>query len=147
MSLKNYLIIAIFFSFLQLRASLMMSIDELNQLDQIAPLEEIDIPKDNSINISDFSISSTNNILFLSAILYFSPSRWTVWVNDKTYTADDTEDATIKITKVQNHYIVFTLKNAANKSFKLRANQSLIVGEQNIIEGDARQKKSGSAQL
>ncbi len=121
----------------------MMSIDELNQLDQIAPLEEIDIPKDNSINISDFSISSTNNILFLSAILYFSPSRWTVWVNDKTYTADDTEDATIKITKVQNHYIVFTLKNAANKSFKLRANQSLIVGEQNIIEGDARQKKSG----
>lgn len=125
----------------------MMSIDELNQLDQIVPPEEVNVLQDASTDIFPFSVSLTNNVLFLSAILYFSPSRWTIWINDKTYTTDDTEDATIKITNVTNDYVVFILKNIPKKSIKLRANQSLIVAECSIVEGDARQGKSKSIQL
>ncbi len=136
---QKYLIITCFWS-LTLQASLMMSSDEVDLLNGIAPVEEeanylLEIPE-----TSNFSFSTIEEILFLSAILYLSPIRWTVWINERTYTADNKEDSTLKITKVTSHYIEFELKNATKKTIRLRSNQSLITIGHHTVDGDARQK-------
>lgn len=126
---------------LPLSASLMMPSDEINLLANIAPIEE----ENNSLfevpEIAAFPFSAIEEILFLSAVLYFSPTHWTVWINEKSYTADDIEDSTLKIIKVTNHYIEFELKDTIKKIIKLRSNQSLITIGYRIIDGDARQKQ------
>jgi len=134
------LIIASFFVLLSLKASLMMSLDEINLLNELAPIEDeaasfLEPPE---ILISPFMIEE---ILFLSAILYLSPTHWTVWINDRTYTADDTEDNTLKIIKTTNHYVEFELKDSHKKTLKLRSNQSLITIGHRIVDGDARQRQ------
>ncbi len=117
----------------------MMSADEVSILDSIAPVNEIglllDVPE-----ISNFNISAKDEVLFLSAILYFTSTHWTVWINDKTYTADDLEDDALKITKVTSDHIEFQHKDMTRKPIKLRANQSLLTVGHRIIDGDARQK-------
>jgi hypothetical protein len=80
------------------------------------------------------------DVLFLSAILYFTSTHWTVWINDKTYTADDLEDDALKITKVTNDHIEFQYKDMTRKPIRLRANQSLLTVGHRVIDGDARQK-------
>lgn len=117
----------------------MMSADEVNILHSIMPIEE---EVDNNINNPLFDLEHTEKILFLSAILYFSPSHWTVWINDRTYTADDTEDKILKIRKVTSQYILLQIKDKARKIIKLRANQSLLLPKRNIIDGDIRQESS-----
>lgn len=125
---------------MSLQASLMMSSEEVELLNAIAPAaEEANFLLDTS-EISTFSFSVVEEILFLSAILYLSSMRWTVWINERTYTADNKEDNTLKITKVTNHYIEFELKNTMKKTIRLRSNQSLITIGNNIVDGDARQK-------
>lgn len=118
----------------------MMSSEEVGVLDSIAPIAGLgslfDVPE-----IQNFNSSLTGDVLFLSAILYFTPSHWTVWINDKTYTADDTEDDGLKITKVTNHHIEFQLKDMAKRLTRLRANQSLVTVGHRIIDGDSRVKQ------
>ncbi len=117
-----------------------MSSEEVGVLDSIAPIAGLgslfDVPE-----IQNFNSSLTGDVLFLSAILYFTPSHWTVWINDKTYTADDTEDDGLKITKVTNHHIEFQLKDMAKRLTRLRANQSLVTVGHRIIDGDSRVKQ------
>ena len=134
------LIIVSFFLLFPIKASLMMSLDEVNLLNELAPIEDeatsfLETPE---ILTSCFTIEE---ILFLSAILYLSPTHWSVWINDRTYTADDMEDNTLKITKVTNHYVEFELKDSHKKTLKLRSNQSLITIGHRIVDGDARQKQ------
>lgn len=123
-----------------LNASLMLSPDEVFILDRIAPVDESlgsffdtpDLPNLNPVHHEE--------ILFLSAILYFTPTHWTVWINDKTYTTDDTEDGTIKIVKVTSNHVEIELKDFSKKPAKLRANQSLLTVGHRILDGDARIK-------
>lgn len=118
----------------------MMSPEEVGILNSLSPIEEslgsfFDPP-----NLQELPRAPIEEILFLSAILYFTPTHWTVWINDKTYTTDATEDDTLKITKVTNDYIEIELKDLSKKPIKLRANQSLITVGHRIIDGDARVK-------
>ena len=123
-----------------LSASLMMSSDEVNILNSIAPVEDfgsfLDPPE-----VSNLTPSAMEEILYLSAILYISQTHWTVWINEKTYTADDMEDNILKITKVTDKHIEFELKDMTKKITKLRSNQSLLTVGHRIIDGDARQKQ------
>ena len=118
----------------------MMSPDEVGILDRIAPLDEnfgsfFDTP-----DLPNLQPAQIEEILFLSAILYFTPTHWTVWINDKTYTTDDTEDGILKIVKVTSNHIEIELKDFSKKPTKLRANQSLVTVGRRIIDGDARVK-------
>ncbi len=118
----------------------MMSPDEVGILDRIAPLDEnfgsfFDTP-----DLPNLQPAHIEEILFLSAILYFTPTHWTVWINDKTYTTDDTEDGILKIVKVTSNHIEIELKDFSKKPTKLRANQSLVTVGRRIIDGDARVK-------
>jgi hypothetical protein len=122
-----------------LRASLMMSSDEVNILDSINPVEEIDSFFE-ATEIPKLTPSIIEDILFLSAILYINQSHWTVWINEKTYTAEDAENETLKITKVTNNNIEFELKDMTKKIIKLSVNKSLVVVGHRIIDGDARVK-------
>jgi hypothetical protein len=118
----------------------MMSPEEVGILNSLSPIDEslgsfFDAP-----SLQELPRAPIEEILFLSAILYFTPTHWTVWINDKTYTTDATEDNTLKITKVTNDYIEIEIKDLSKKPTKLRANQSLITVGHRIIDGDARVK-------
>lgn len=147
MLIKKYLSIILLFGISQLKASLMMSLDELSVIDNIISKSKEE--RENELSIESFSHppSSAEKILFLSAILYLSPSCWTVWINDRTYTADDKEDKELLIKKVENHYIVLDLKAPLQRSIKLRPNQSFILAQHRIVEGDARKKNPMPIQL
>ena len=84
----------------------MMSSEEVNTLDSINPVEEIDSFFE-AAEIPKLPPSIIEEVLFLSAILYINQSHWTVWINEKTYTAEDAENETLKITKVTNNHIEF----------------------------------------
>ena len=120
-------------------ASLMMSSEEVNTLDSINPVEEIDSFFEAS-EIPKLPPPIIEEVLFLSAILYINQSHWTVWINEKTYTAEDAENETLKITKVTNNHIEFELKDMTKKIIKLSVNKSLVAVGHHIIDGDARLK-------
>ena len=73
----------------------MMSSEEVSILDSIAPVDSLGSLLDVH-EIQNFSPTLLEEILFLSTILYFTPTHWTVWINEKTYTADDIEDDILK---------------------------------------------------
>ncbi len=85
--------------------SIMMTTEEVSILNSIAPsaeslLDEVEEPNDISL-----ATSLVPDIFFLSAILYFKPTHWTVWINDKIYTDDNDEDEFLKLTKVTQHIV------------------------------------------
>lgn len=123
-------------------ASLMMSPQELSALESIREKNTNKAMLNTTKGTSVLPVCTIDKVLFLSAILCLSPSHWTVWINDRTYTADNIEDDILIIRKVTSDYIIFDLKRAKINSTKLRINQSLILAEHNIIEGDAREKDS-----
>ena len=126
-------------------ASIMMTNDEVGTINSIAPDETLaGIIETN--NPDNLNIALMPDILFLSAILYFEPSQWTVWVNDKTYTANDADDDLLKISNVTKDSAELELNDCLKKSTKVRANQSLITSGRRVIDGDARIKPK-SAQL
>ncbi len=120
----------------------MMSQDEINILNNISSFDNLSSIDQTKLPITcdNLKVQPCEEILFLSAILYFSPTHWTIWINDKTYTADDVEDDSIKIIKVNNQQIELEIKNKNQNPIKLRANQSLVTLGYRIIDGDARQK-------
>jgi hypothetical protein len=118
-------------------ASLMLTPEEVSILQAIVPEDNGLLEVDEVTNLNPCVLPE---ILFLSAILYFKPTHWTVWINDKTYTADDNEDSLIKLVKVTQHLVEFELKDYFKKMNKMRANQSLITLGRRIVDGDARVK-------
>ena len=126
-------------------ASIMMTNDEVGTINSIAPDETLaGIIETN--NPDNLNIALMPDILFLSAILYFEPSQWTVWVNDKTYTANDADDDLSKISNVTKDSAELELNHCLKKSTKVRANQTLMTSCRRVIDGDARIKPK-SAQL
>ena len=115
-----------------------MTPEEVNFLKSIAP-DSIETLEE----ASDFNSIATTipDILFISAILYFQPTHWTVWINDKAYTADNNEDEFLKLVNVTQHSVELELKDF-KKPAKIRANQSLITTRRHVIDGDARIKPS-----
>ena len=110
----------------------MMSQDEINILNNISSFDNLSSIDQTKLPITcdNLKVQPCEEILFLSAI----------WINDKTYTADDVEDDSIKIIKVNNQQIELEIKNKNQNPIKLRANQSLVTLGYRIIDGDARQK-------
>lgn len=119
--------------------SMMMTTEEVSILNSIAPSAEslLDITDDG--DDASFAPTLVPDILFLSAILYFQPTHWTVWINDKIYTDDNDEDEFLKLTKVTQHIVELELKDC-KKPTKIRANQSLVTSGKRIVDGDARVK-------
>lgn len=118
-------------------ASLMMTPEEVSLLNSVAPDDTL---LEISDEIANLTPAVVPDILFLSAILYFNPTHWTVWINDKIYTAEDAEDEQLKLVKVTQHLVELELKDYFKKCTKIRTNQSLVTIGHRIVDGDARQK-------
>ncbi len=118
-------------------ASLMMTPEEVSIINSVAP--DLDA-FETSDEVAHLNSTVVPDILFLSAILYFNPTHWTVWINDKIYTAEDAEDEQLKLVKATPHFVELELKDYFKKCTKLRANQSLVTIGRRVIDGDARAK-------
>ena len=115
----------------------MMTPEEVSLLNSVAPDDTL---LEISDEIANLTPAVVPDILFLSAILYFNPTHWTVWINDKIYTAEDAEDEQLKLVKVTQHLVELELKDYFKKCTKIRTNQSLVTIGHRIVDGDARQK-------
>lgn len=147
--LKNFSKLLLCILFVQaLSASLMMSAKELHSLNNISSghdpnqyLEWLDLGENDEKEI--IPLLQGVDAIYLGAILYFNPSNWTVWINDQTFTFDNSEDNLLKILKVSNHLAVIELKNSSLKPIKLRPSQTLLARDgMQIVNGDAREKHS-----
>jgi hypothetical protein len=146
--LKNYYSLLLLVSFLNsLSASLMMTPKEVRAINSLSADHDTEQHKE-WLHFDDLSIDSdlkniqTVNAIYLGAILYFSPSNWTVWINDQTFTSESKEDQLLRILKVSNHVAEIEIKNASFSSVKLRPSQTLIDGR--IVNGDAREKQASN---
>ncbi|MCX7343026.1 MAG: hypothetical protein NT128_02635 [Proteobacteria bacterium] len=119
--------------------SMMMTTEEVSILNSIAPSAESLLDEADEVDDISLATSLVPDIFFLSAILYFQPTHWTVWINDKIYTDDNDEDEFLKLTKVTQHIVELELKDC-KKPTKIRANQSLVTSGKRIVDGDARVK-------
>ena len=119
--------------------SMMMTTEEVSILNSIAPNAESLLDEAEEVDDISLATSLVPDIFFLSAILYFQPTHWTVWINDKIYTDDNDEDEFLKLTKVTQHIVELELKDC-KKPTKIRANQSLVTSGKRIVDGDARVK-------
>ncbi len=104
--------------------SMIMTTEEVSILNSIAPSAESLLDEADEVDDISLATSLVPDIFFLSAILYFQPTHWTVWINDKIYTDDNDEDEFLKLTKVTQHIVELELKDC-KKPTKIRANQSL----------------------
>ena len=118
---------------------MMMTTEEVSILNSIAPSAESLLDEADEVDDISLATSLVPDIFFLSAILYFQPTHWTVWINDKIYTDDNDEDEFLKLTKVTQHIVELELKDC-KKPTKIRANQSLVTSGKRIVDGDARVK-------
>ncbi len=76
-------------------------------------------------------------VVFLSAILYFSPDKWTLWLNDQVvHQQGKFEGAMLK--SVSPNHVIFSLGDDGQEEFLLKPNQSLIVTTRKVVEGDRR---------
>ena len=90
---------------------------------------------ENALNFPDYSPDSQT--FFLSAILYFSPEKWTIWINDQMITnLGQMEGVHLKCV-LPDHIILQTFKDKTI-DFSLKPNQSFIVQEERVVEGDRR---------
>lgn len=119
---------------------MMMTPEEVSILRSIVPDDDFLIDTLSEINDFNTVVMAIPDILFLSAILYFQPNHWTVWINDKIYTPENDEDEFLKLINVTQHSVEIELKDFTKKPSKMRANQSLITNGKRIIDGDARVK-------
>ena len=82
---------------------------------------------------------------FLSAILYFAPDKWTLWLNDQVISnRDPTEGMILK--SVLPDRIICQTTGEENIEFSLKPNQSFIVDEKRVVEGDKRFLSLSSSQ-
>lgn len=123
-----------------LYASMMMTSEEINILKSVAPDNDV---VDELPEVNDFGTFAATmpDVLFLSAILYFEPTHWTVWINDKIYTHDNLEDDFLKLINVTRYSVEVEIKGS-KKSAIIKANQSLMTDGKHTIDGDARIQQS-----
>jgi hypothetical protein len=120
--------------------SIMLSLAEQEALQQAQGLDQQILDKVWGNEASkELETKSNQAIIFLSAVLYFSPDKWTVIINDQIITAQGYSQG-IWLKSVTPDQIVFSLEEQAPLEFFLRINQSFLINEKIIIEGDQRTK-------
>ena len=76
-------------------------------------------------------------VIFLSAILYLSPDKWALWLNDQVvHQLGRFQDVFIK--SISSDHVVFKLGGNDDEEFLLKPNQSFIVTARKVVEGDKR---------
>lgn len=143
--MKKYFNLLLFCSCLApLTASLMMTPKELKTLNSLVG-NDVENHRE-WLNLEDMSADTelkaaqVIDAIYLGAILYFSPSNWTIWINDQTFTNENKEDSLLRILKVSNHVAEIEIKNASFNSVKLRPSQTLVTVDGRVVDGDAREK-------
>ena len=79
----------------------------------------------------------SQGVVFLSAILYFSPDKWTLWLNDQVVHQQGKFES-ISLKSVSPNHVVFSLGDDDQEEFLLKPNQSLIIMAKKVVEGDRR---------
>ena len=127
-----FFLILIFSTFVYAEpASMMLSPSQENAIEQALS----DSP--------DFKTSKTQQsdedlMLYLSSIIFVNEDKWTFWINDQRVSDLKSMPHNILIKTVTSSHILFNLQNDSNHQFQLNANQTFMVQEQKIVDGDAR---------
>lgn len=128
-------------SFFSLRAenfSIMLSLAEQEALQEAHTLDQKILERVSPKTEAKYPASQPNqDVIFLSAVLYFSPEKWTILLNDQIITGLGYVQG-IWIKKVMPDAIVFSLEEQNPLEFSLRINQSFYLKEKTVIEGDQR---------
>ncbi len=75
--------------------------------------------------------------LFLSAIMFFHPDKWTLWINDQIVGPKNSFPG-LSVKDVSADEIIFTTEDSPHHLVSLKPNQSYVVHESRVVEGDAR---------
>lgn len=81
--------------------------------------------------------------LYLSGILYTNPENWTIWVNDKSISADSEEvielgEFKFMIASIDQDSVTFQhVKDGKTILISLYANQSYLLDKDKIVDGQS----------
>ena len=112
-------------------ASMMLSPSEENALEQVLS----DSP---NLQTSKTQQSDEDLMLYLSSIIFVNEDKWTLWINDQRVSDHKNILNNISITTVTSSHILFNLQKDPSRQFQLNANQTYMMQEQKIVDGDAR---------
>jgi hypothetical protein len=114
--------------------TLMFTIDELNEIQNRAAA--LGQKKDESSSDSDAIETAT---LYLSTILYYGPSDWTVWVNGIAIRPGQ-EFQAFKLTDIQPNYVELMVPLSAQgmRPIRLSPNQTFVAKTGTVVEGPWR---------
>lgn len=115
-------------------ASMMLSPSEENALEKVLS----DSP---NLQTSKTQQSDEDLMLYLSSIIFVNEDKWTLWINDQKVSDHKNIPNNISITTVTSSHILFNLQNDPSRQFQLNANQTYMVQEQKIVDGDARKSQ------
>lgn len=115
-------------------ASMMLSPSEENALEKaLSDSPNLQTPK-NQQNDEDL-------MLYLSSIIFVNEDKWTLWINDQRVSDHKNIPSNISIITVTSSHILFNLQNDPSRQFQLNADQTYMVQEQKIVDGDARKSQ------
>ncbi len=115
-------------------ASFMLTPEEQDALQQVLGLKKSEV-------LSQDSEALKRVNLFLSAIMFFNPDRWTLWINDQTVSSKNSFPGLL-IKDVSADEIIISTEDSPKHLISLKPNQSYIVHEGRVVEGDARNKET-----
>ena len=115
-------------------ASMMLSPSEENALEKVLS----DSP---NLQTSKTQQSDEDLMLYLSSIIFVNEDKWTLWINDQRVSDHKNIPNNISITTVTSSHILFNLQNDPSRQFQLDSNQTYMVQEQKIVDGDARKSQ------
>ncbi len=75
--------------------------------------------------------------LFLSAIMFFHPDKWTLWINDQTVGPNNSFPGLL-VKDVSADEIIISTEDSPQHLVSLKPNQSYVVHEGRVVEGDVR---------
>ncbi len=81
-------------------------------------------------------------MMYLSSIIFVNEHKWTLWINDQRISDRQSMPDNISINTVTSSHILFNLQSDPNRQFQLNADQTYIIHEQKIVDGDARKSHS-----
>jgi hypothetical protein len=109
--------------------TLMFTIDELNEIQTHAVGVN---PEDAEKEVSGIESAT----LYLSTILYFSPTDWTIWVNGVPISPDQ-EFKAFKVTQITPSYVELLIPLSAQgmRPIRLGPNQTFVTRSGIVVEG------------
>lgn len=121
-------------------ASMMLSQSEASTVEQA--LSDV-----SSSNISKTQQSDEDLMLYLSSIIFVNEDKWTLWINDQRISDHQSMPNNILINTITPSHILFNLQNDPKHQFQLNTNQTYMIEEQKIVDGDARKSQSSQSSL